>query len=70
VDEDELGYGLGSLENEDKVIARNVFEKSEFPDQYFKFWSYDDLQLDGNFSLMSLKVFVKVMELMEERHNK
>lgn len=61
-------WRLDTLDEKDKTIVRGVFERWKYTnEEYFYFWTYDDLQLDGNFSLEDLKTFVKAMELMEER---
>ena len=58
------------FEDEDLAILRRTL--SEFmvtPEGFWRFWSWKELQLDGNFNLPELQALVKAMERIAERRS-
>jgi hypothetical protein len=61
----------GFLDETDReILARTLEEFGVNPEDFWRFWSWDELQLDGDFKLQELKAFVKAMERMAERHER
>lgn len=53
------------LDKENRSTAQEIYSKykSEYDDiDFVRFWSEKEIQLDGNFSLEELKMFVEMME--------
>lgn len=57
------------LNDDDSKILNDTINKYGCdPDEFYRFWNYDELQLDGNFSLQELKVLTEAMEKMALAH--
>lgn len=58
------------LDLEDNEILVKSFEDFSIKDiDYYNFWSWQSVQLDGDFDLNELHAIVQAMESMKRRHN-
>jgi hypothetical protein len=55
-------------EEDEAILANTLAEYKVSPKEWWRFWSWDELQLDGNFKLCELQALVRAMERMAERH--
>ena len=57
------------LDAKDRMILEEVFG-DYFNDNigFSRFWSYNELQLDGTFNVVELALFVRAMECMIKRN--
>jgi hypothetical protein len=62
-------------DEENQILEQTLKEEGVSIDDlneggFWRFWSYKELQLDGNFKLKELQGLVKAMEGMEKAHKK